>query len=193
MLVVVLPITFIALLGYSVAAVRAAAAAPDDGPPPWHPVGRLLADGVSCALAIALLTLPFALGAVVLSAALSSPELWHSTDPILHVEGWTVAILIAALPWGIALLLLMPHATARFAATRRARDLFDFPASLRSVRRDFARWNIAIAAMVTAWALGLAGIGLLCIGLVPGIFYASLVSAHATATLHPEGADSPSR
>jgi len=193
MLVVLLPATFIALLGYSVAATRAAATAPGDGPPPWPRLGRLLADGLTCALAIAVLTLPFALVVVVLSAALSSPTLWHSTDPLLHVEGWTAAILIAALPWGIVLLLLMPHATARFAATGRACDLFDFPASLRSVRRDFAPWNIAIAAMVTAWALGLACIGLLCVGLVPGIFYAILVSAHATATLHPECADSSPR
>jgi len=192
-LVVLLPVTFIALLGYSVAATRAAATAPGEGPPPWRPLGPLLADGLCCALAVALLTLPFALVAVVLSAALSSPDLWHSADPLLHVEGWTAAILIAALPWGIVLLLLMPHATARFAASRRVGDLFDFPASVRSVRRDFARWNIAVAAMVTAWALGLAGVGLLCVGLVPGIFYAILVSAHATATLHPEGTDSSTR
>jgi hypothetical protein len=36
-------------------------------------------------------------------------------------------------------------------------------------------------------------VGLLCVGLLPGIFYAILVSAHATATLHPEGADSSAR
>jgi hypothetical protein len=186
-LVLALPVTFIPLLGYAVAATRAAANAPSDGPPAWRATGRLLADGLSTLLAIALVSLPFAVVATLLSAPLSSPALWHSTDPLLHVEGWTLSILIAALPWGIALLLLMPHATARFAATKRVRHLFDFAASLRSVRRDFRAWNIAVAAIVTAWALGLACIGLLCIGLVPGILYAILVSAHATATLHPEG------
>lgn len=192
-LVLLLPVTFVLVLGYAVAATRAAAGGASEGPPPWPRLGRLLTDGVSCALALALLTLPFALVAVELSAALSSPALWHSSDPLLHVEAWTSAILIAALPWGIVLLLLMPHATARFVATGRVRDLFDFPASVRSVQRDFASWNITVAAIVTAWALGLACIGLLCVGLVPGIFYAILVSAHATATLHPEGADSSSR
>jgi hypothetical protein len=193
LLVLLLPVTFILLLGYAVAGTRAAAKAASQGPPPWHGVGRLLADGLSAALAIALLSLPFALAATLLSAPLSSPALWHSTDPLLHVEGWTLAILIAALPWGIVLLLLMPHATARFAATGRVRHLFDFAASVRSVPRDFASWNIAVAAIVTAWALGLACIGLFCIGLVPGFFYAILVSAHATATLHPEGEDPPAR
>ena len=192
-LVLLLPVTFILLLGYAVAATRAAANAPSDGPPPWQGLGRLLTDGLSAAVAIALPTLPFAVAATLLSVPLSSPALWHSTDPLLHVEGWTLAILIAALPWGIVLLLLMPHATARFAATGRVRHLFDFGASIRSVRRDFAGWNIAIAAMVTAWALGFACIGLLCIGLVPGIFYAILVSANATATLHPEGEDPSAR
>jgi len=192
-LVLLLPMSFVLVLGYAVAATRAAATATSEGPPPWQRLGRLLADGLSCALAIALLTVPFALVAAALSDALSSSALWHASDPLLHVEGWTAAILIAALPWGIVLLLLMPHATARFAATGQVRHLFDFPASLRSVRRDFASWNIAVAAIVTAWALGLAGIALVCVGLVPGIFYAILVSAHATATLHPEGADPPAR
>jgi hypothetical protein len=192
-LVPLLPVTFILLLGYAVAATRAAGTAPSDGPPAWRPVGRVLADGLACALAIAVLTLPFVLLAALLAGPLSSPGLWHSSDPLLHVEGWTVAILIAALPWGIVVLLLMPHATARFAATRRVRHLFDYPASIRSVRRDFASWNIAVAAIVTAWALGLACVGLLFVGLVPGIFYAILVSAHATATLHPEGEDPSAR
>ena len=97
------------------------------------------------------------------------------------------AAFMVALPWGALLLLLMPHATARFAVTQKARHLFDFGSSIRSVRREFAAWNVAIAAIVTAWAVGLACVALLCIGAVPGVFYAILVSAHAAATLHPEG------
>jgi hypothetical protein len=191
--VLLLPVGFIPLLGYAVAATRAARAQPTDGPPVWRPGVRLLADGSWVALTIGFLTLPFAVAATLLAAALNAPDLWHSADPLLHVEGWTAAILIAALPWGILLLFLMPHATARFARTGRVRDLVDFPASVRSVRRDFASWNVAVAAIVTAWAVGVACIGLACIGLVPGVFYAILVSAHATATLHPEGEDPSAR
>ncbi len=140
-----------------------------------------------------MITAPFALIAIPLAGALSAPGLWHSNGPLLSVEAWASAILIVAMPWGIALLLLMPHATARFASTGRLADLLDFPASLRLVRRDFATWNIAIAAIVTAWAVGLACIALLCAGAVPGIFYAILVSAHATATLHAESDHSSAR
>jgi len=192
-LVLLLPLGFVPLLGYAVASTRAAAAAPEGGPPSWLPAGRLVTDGLSVALAIAILTLPFALVAVVLSSILSSPGLWHSADPLLHVEGWTSAVLIVALPWGIVMLLVMPHATACFAATGRLRDLFDFPSAVRSVRHDFPTWNVAIAAIVTAWAVGIACIGLLWIGLVPGIFYAILVSAHATSTLHPASEDPSAR
>lgn len=184
-----LPLGFIPLLGYSVAATRSAAMEPQDGPPAWRFSARLLSDGAAVALTIALMTAPFALLAIWLAGALSAPGLWHSTDPLLHVEGWTSAILILALPWGIALLLVMPHATARFASTGRLGDLLNFSASLRMVRRDFATWNIAIAAIVTAWAIGLACASLVCVGAVPGIFYAILVSAHATATLHAEDED----
>jgi hypothetical protein len=93
------------------------------------------------------------------------------------------AALILALPWGLLSLLLLPHATARFAATGDPRNLFDIAATLRGVRRDFITWNIVAAAIVTAWAVGLACVGLLCIGIVPGVFYAILVSAHAAAAL----------
>ena len=109
------------------------------------------------------------------------------------MEAFTVAVLILALPWGIVVLLLMPHATARYAVTHRARDLFDFSSSLRSVRRDFAAWNVTVAAIVTAWAIGLACAALFCAGVVPGVFYAILVSAHATAALNTEGTDQPAR
>ncbi len=92
-----------------------------------------------------------------------------------------------ALPWGLVALLVLPHATASFAASGRPGDLFNFAAAVRGVRRDFARWNIVAAALVTGWAIGLACAGLLCVGIVAGVFYAILVSAHATASLHRSG------
>jgi hypothetical protein len=183
-LVLLMPIAFIPVLGYSVACVRAARA---EGPPALRFRGRLFIDGFWVTLALLLLTAPFALIAVPLHGVLHNPTLWHSTSTLLEWESWSTATLIVALPWGFVELLLMPHATARYAATCKARDLFDFAASLRGVRREFAAWNLAIATMVTAWAIGLACVALLCIGAVPGIFYAILVSAHAAATLHPEG------
>jgi hypothetical protein len=143
------------------------------------------------ALALIVLTAPFAVMAVLLSSVLHVAGLWHSTGTLLDVEALVSAAFIVALPWGIVLLVLMPHATARFAVTQRVRDLFDFASSIRSVRRDFAAWNLAIAAIVTAWAVGVACAAVFCVGLAPGMFYAILVSAHATASLHPEGA-SPS-
>jgi Protein of unknown function (DUF4013) len=185
--VVLLPIAFIPLLGYAVAATRAASSRPKDGPPPWRPSGRLLADGFWLTLALVLLTAPFALLLIPLLAALDTPSLWHSQDGLLHVEAHVTADLILALPWGIVVLLLMPQATASFATSGRATDLFDFRAALRGVRRDFATWNVVVAAIVTGWAIGLACIALLCAGVFVGIFYAILVSAHATAALHPTG------
>jgi hypothetical protein len=87
----------------------------------------------------------------------------------------------------------MPHATARFAFSGNAFDLFDLPASIKAVRHDFTTWNLAAAAIVTGWAIGLACVGLLCAGVVPGVFYAILVSAHASAALHNKGTDLPAR
>jgi len=191
-----LPLTFVLVLGYAVAAVRAADEHPLQGPPAW----RLYPGGPWVALALLLLTAPFVMVGIFVSSALHISGLWHSSGTLLDVESFTAAALILALPWGVVVLLLMPHATARYAATHRARDLFDFASSLRSVRRDFAAWNVTIAAIVTAWAIGLASAALFCAGVVPGVFYAILVSANATASLsakssqrRPEGTDQPAR
>jgi hypothetical protein len=184
-MVVLLPIAFVPLLGYAVAATRSAATDAGAGLPPWVLSRRLLADGFWVSLAIALVAAPFAIALGPLSELIDGVHLWRVGDAnVSRLYAELAAAFILALPWGLVMLLLMPHATKRFALSGRPAHLFDAPTALRSVGRDFATWNLAAAAIVTAWALGLACIGLLCLGVVPGIFYAILVSAHATAALH---------
>lgn len=185
-----LPLGVIPLLGYAVACTRDADGA---GPPPWRLSGRLLADGICVLVAIAVIAAPFVLVGIPIADALHVPSLWHSSGPLLDVEAGTAAALLLALPWGLVMLTLMPHAMARFAAGGFPLDLFDYRASLRGVRRDFATWNVVAAAIVTAWAVGLACVALLCVGLAPGVFYAILVSAHATASLNPASPDPSAR
>ena len=192
--VLLLPIAFIPLLGYAIAATRAAVQEPGTGPPSWKLSFRLLSDGFWTALVIALLTAPFVLALNPLAGFLFDAQIGHVTDQAQsQLYAQVVAAFILALPWGLLLLLLMPHATARFAHTGNPKDLFDFQAAVRGVIREFATWNLAAAAIVTGWALGLAAVGLLCVGLVPGVFYAILVSAHASAALDDKGANSPAR
>lgn len=188
------PLLFIPLLGYAVAATRAAERDPAAGPPPWRVDGRLIGEGAIVFAAIALTAVPFGVALWPLADALRAAGVLRSSDPgFARFEAGVLAGLILALPWGVVALLVLPHATAAFAATGRARDLFDFAASIRAVRRDFAAWNLAVAAIVTAWAIGLAGAALLCVGLVPGAYYAILVSAHASASLRSESRRSPAR
>src|ERR1700730_7870725 len=177
-MVLLLPIAFIPLLGYAIAATLTAEENPTHGPPQWRLSRRLIADGFWTALVLLVLSAPFILAWNLLADVM----------PLQSVYAHIAAGFLLALPWGLLLLLLMPHATSRFAATGHPRDLFDFPAALRRVRRDFSACNVAAAAMVTAWAIGVACVGLLCVGFLPGMFYAILVSAHASATLRPAGA-----
>ncbi|OLC68696.1 MAG: hypothetical protein AUG06_01940 [Actinobacteria bacterium 13_1_20CM_2_65_11] len=177
LMVLLLPISFIPLLGYAIAATRTAGEDPTHGPPRWRLSRRLIADGFWTALVLLVLSAPLILAWNPLADVM----------PLQQVYAHIGAAFLLALPWGLLLLLLMPHGTSRFAATGRPLDLFDFPASLRGVRRDFPAWNVAAAAMVTAWAIGVACVGLLCVGFLPGMFYAILVSAHASATLRPAG------
>jgi Protein of unknown function (DUF4013) len=194
LVVLLLPIAFIPLLGYAIAATRAAELDATSGPPRWTLSGRLLSDGFWTTLAVVLFTAPFVLLVNPLASSLYDAHLWHTTDvPVAQLYSHTVAIFLLALPWGLLLLLHMPHATARFAHSGRARDLFDIPASIGAVKRDFTTWNLAAAAIVTAWAIGLACVGLLCVGLVPGVLYAILVSAHASAALDYQAQNSPAR
>jgi hypothetical protein len=186
--VLLMPIAFIPLLGYAIAATRAAQTDPTDGPPKWALSTRLLTDGFWTSLAVIVLTAPFLLAINPFADKLYDAHLWHVTDvPLSKLYAHVVAAFILALPWGLLLLLHMPHATARFANTGNPQDYIDLPRSINAVKNDFATWNLAAAAIVTGWAIGLACVGLLCAGLVPGIFYAILVSAHATAVLEPKG------
>ena len=175
-----LPLLFIPLLGYGVAATRSVEKDAEAGPPRWRFSARLLTDGFWTSLAVLLTAVPFAILWNPLAGAVRGVT---PGEPFPHL----FALLILALPWGLIALLLLPRATAQFAASGDPRDLFDAGASLRAVRRDFMSWNVSAAAIVTGWAIGLACVGLLFVGLVPGVFYAILVSAHAAAALESSG------
>lgn len=189
-LVLLMPIAFIPLLGYAVASTRSASIDPTDGLPRWVMSARLLTDGFWVAVVVVLVAAPFAIALSPLAELIEHAHLWQVADPALsRLYANLAAAFLLALPWGFVMLLLMPHATVRFAASGRPVDLFNFPAALRGVTHDFATWNVAAAAIVTAWALGVACVGLLCVGIVPGVFYAILVSAHASAALHTKVAN----
>ena len=178
--VLLLPILLIPLLGYAIEAVHAAATDPAQGPPRWRWSADLLLRGGWATFALVVSVLPF--------TALYNPLV----DALLKGgAGIGVAEVVAffglALPWGLVLLVVAPHTVAEFATTGNPTDLFDVAGAVREVRGRFAAWNLAAAAIVTAWAIGLAGAGLLCVGVVPGVFYAILVSAHAAGSLHREG------
>jgi len=184
LMVLLLPIAFIPLLGYAIAATRRAQDEAAQGPPPWNLSARLIVDGFWTAAVLLLLSAPFVLALNPLADAIGTADLWQVGDRALsRTYAHIAAAAVLALPWGLLLLLLMPNATSRFAASGRAWDLFDFPATLKEVRRDFPTWNLAAAAMVTAWVLAIACVGLFCAGFLPGAFYAILVSAHASAAL----------
>jgi hypothetical protein len=177
--VLLLPLLFMPLLGYAIESVRAAAIDPSSGPPPWRWSARIWWEGGWTAFMLAMTAIPFVVVYAPLAGAIAATGL---DDLVAHA----IAISALLLVWGLLMLLLMPHAAMRFALTADENELVDVAASVRGVTRDFARWNLAAAAIVTAWALGLACAGLLCVGLVPGVFYAILVSAHAAATLRPQ-------
>ncbi|MHB8589023.1 MAG: DUF4013 domain-containing protein [Candidatus Dormibacteraceae bacterium] len=190
--VLLLPIAFIPLLGYAILATRNAELDTTSGPPKWTLSGRLLLDGLYTTAVVLLFTAPFVVLLNPLAGWLFDAHLWRVADaPVSQLYAHAVALFLLALPWGLLLLIHMPHATARFADSGRPLDLVDLPASIRAVKSDFATWNLAAAAIVTGWAIGLACVGLLCAGLVPGVFYAILVSAHASAALNHQGANSP--
>ena len=184
--VLLLPILFIPLFGYGIEAVRAAAMDPSKGPPGWRWSVGLLLRGGWAAFALAVSVLPFA---VVYNPVVDALINGGATTLIARV----IAFFALALVWGLLALVVAPHTTAKFAITGNPTDLFDAGGAVRGVRYRFAAWNLAAAAIVTAWAIGLAGAGLLCVGVVPGVFYAILVSAHAAASLYREGQDSPAR
>jgi len=183
--VALFPLMFVPLFGYAISAVRASQLDPSSGPPPWRWSSRLLYDGATVALVMAASAAPFVI------AYGSLARLLEQTAGDL--VGDAVALLVLFFAWGVVALVLAPHVLARFAASGDLRDIVDVISAIRGVRRDFATWNVVVAAIVTAWAIGIACAGLLCVGIVPGVFYAILVSAHATAALGGSGPRPPAR
>lgn len=182
--VLLLPLLFVLLLGYAVAATRETENGSVNGPPAWRLSARLLVDGFWVSIVLLISALPFALLLNPLAGVLNGLTRGGFDSHVL-------AFFVLALPWGLVVLLVMPHATASFAASGRAADLFNVASAIRRVRSDFSTWNVVVAAIVTSWAIGVACAGLLCVGIVPGIFYAILVSAHATAALQRQGSRLP--
>lgn len=185
-LVALLPVSFPLVFGYAVACVRVSAREPAAPPPSWRIGGRLVADGAWSALQAAALTAPFAAGAWLLAALLA--RVWRPTGAAFpDVElAWTAALTVAALPWGVAMLVVLPPTLARFAVTGRPADLAGFGWVARCARERYAEWNLVLVGITTAWALAAASLALAGVGVVPGAFYAILVSAHACSALAPD-------
>ena len=175
--VLLLPLLFVPLFGYAISAVRQSEQDPKLGPPAWRFNDRMIRDGVWTFWAVVIVMVPIWIFTNPLANAIETPRL-----------GWlfahVFAELVLLLPTGLIALLILPHTTSAYAATGKPRDIINVVAAIRGVRRDFATWNLSVAAIVTAWAIAIACAGLLCVGIVPGIFYAIRVSAHAAAALH---------
>jgi hypothetical protein len=190
-LLLLFPVSFVLVFGYALRATRAALEDPGAAPPPFAIEGRLLRDGALSTTLVLLLTLPFALLDWWLSAAMSN--VLQITHDAFFDRAYALIIVtfVLALPWGLAMLLLVLPSVAAYCVSGRPRDLFDPVGAVTRVRGRFLDWNLASVATVTGWALGLAASGLLCIGFLPGAFYAILVSAYATASLAPRPAPAP--
>ena len=182
-LLILCPLGVVPLLGSPRPLSPTSTASPLPGPPPLLPLPPLLSVASLVALLFVVLTPPFLLLAATLVPPL--PGLLAAVGVPFLLSGLSLVVAsgFAALPWGILLLVLMPPATARFATSGSLRDLLDLPAAVGTVRRRFPTWNLVVVAIVTAWPIGLSGVGLALVGVIPGALYALLVSAHATATL----------
>jgi len=184
-LVALLPLSFPLVFGYAVACVRAAACDPASPPPRWRIAPRLVADGWWAALQAAVLTAPFALAAWALAGLVA--RAWRPTgDAFLDAAlAWIVAVTAAALPWGVLMLVLVPPTLASYAVTGRPADLARPRLVVSCVRARYADWNLVLVGITTVWALAVLGLAFAGVGIVPGAFYAILVSAHACSALSP--------
>jgi hypothetical protein len=184
-LVALLPVTFPAVFGYAVACIRTAGCDPAAPPPSWRIRPRVLRDGAWAALQAAVVTAPFAFLAWLLFVLVS--RTWHPTsDAFLNSAlAWIAAVTIAALPWGVLMLVVVPPTLASFAVTGRPAELVRPGLVVACVRERYAEWNLVLVGITTSWALAAVGLALLGVGVVPGAFYAILVSAHACSALAP--------
>jgi hypothetical protein len=157
--------------------------------PEWTDIGVKLVLGFKFCVVyfvyifpVLLLYIPFVV--IIMVGAVSGDQ-----ETIGAVAGlYSVLIVVLIIPYSLALALLAPSITVRFAEHERISDGLDIGGIFRNFKQNWQ--NHTIVALIAVGLQSFAGIGfiLFIVGIFVTIFYSYLVSAHMYGSLYLEQA-----
>ncbi len=173
------------LLGYFIQCTQRVMRREEYPLPAWNDLGVKFVIGFKYAIAILLYILPLLLLAVPMMVLFTMSAIADSQGiPALLASVYGLGFVLLAVPYGIALTLLMPIISYRFALRESIADALDIAAVFRAFSRHWE--STLVVALLVVGVESFAGIGALAlfIGLFFTMFYAYLVGAYLHGLLY---------
>jgi hypothetical protein len=155
--------------------------------PPWNDIGVKFVLGFKYVLIYVVYILPILFLAIPLFALAIAAQFASQGEILaLVVSIYAFGFTILIIPYSIALNLLLPVITYRFALHERMGDALDVTAVVKTFTRSWQ--NTIVIALICVGVQSFAAVGLILflIGVLFTIFYSYLVSAYLAGALYRE-------
>jgi len=173
------------LFGYLAETARNIVAGDPKPLPQWENVGRFFTEGARLVGVMLLWIAPLAVLTVAIVIPAIAIDLADQHRAIQLVAAVAIGCLSCLLaPLWIAMILLMPMSLIFVAVERRFSAAFEIRRIFALVRDNIGNYLLAILILIIAHAIGGAGFGVLCIGVMFTAFWALLIATHALAQVY---------
>jgi hypothetical protein len=187
MLLCLLLVGFFILAGYFIRVTQAAMRRDENPLPDWNDIGGMLITGFKFVIVYLIYLIPILLLYVPLVVMAVVGEFSGSSASGEILTGmYAMAILLLIIPYGLALSLLMPVITYRFARNENIGEALDVGAIVRAFRKNWQ--GTLIVALIAIGIQSFSGVGIILflVGVFFTIFYSYLVSAYLFGALGRE-------
>jgi hypothetical protein len=184
MVLALLLVGIIILAGYFIRVTQAVMRKDPNPLVEWDDIGGMLVTGFKFILVFIVYAIPIILLYIPMFALIVIGELSGGSEANDLMTGmYATAALFLIVPYSLALSVLQPVITWRFAARERIGDALDVVEVVRAFRRNWQ--NTLIVALIAIGIQSFAGVGivLFLVGVLFTIFYSYLVTAHMYGTL----------
>lgn len=187
MLLSILLVGVFILAGYFVRVTQAAMRKEAEALPAWDDIGGMLVSGFKFVVVYLIYSIPiFLLYIPLVVMAVAAGVGGQGEEAGLFTGLYGAAVVFLIVPYALALSLLMPVITYRFAERENIGDALDIGGIIAAFRRNWQSALIVALIAVGIQSFAAVGLVLLFIGVFFTIFYAYLVSAYLFGALGAE-------
>jgi hypothetical protein len=184
MLLSILVVGIFFLLGYYVQVIQRVIRKDENPMPEWDEMGEKFVLGFKYFVVYLVYFIPVILLYVLFLAAVIAASLSGGQEISTLINIMSILLVIILLPYTLALSVLTPIISARFAATESISEALDIAGIVRQFKMNWQ--NAIIVALITVGIQSFAAVGLivLIVGIFFTLFYSYLASAHMAGLLY---------